>query len=128
VGAARFAATFKADGDLTVGTQRESTGCLGPLLCGGFAGTIVTCLWLVWAFLTVEHSGVGPGAFFPGARGMVVMSVPPLAILGFVAGAVIGVIVYGGVRAIRGGGPPEAEPVVRKQKLDKMLDRHEEDT
>jgi hypothetical protein len=34
-------------------------------------------------------------------------------------------VVYG---ALRGGGPPEAEPPVRKQKLDELLDRYVEDT
>ena len=82
-------------------TEREPTGCLGPLLCGGFVGTIVTCVWLLWAFLTVEDTATGQGAFVPGARGMVIMSSPPLAFLGFVVGAVIGVIIYAVVRARR---------------------------
>jgi len=61
-----------------VETQREPTGWLGPLLCGGFAGTIVTCLWLLWIFLTAKDTPAGQGAFVPSARGMVIMSSPPL--------------------------------------------------
>jgi hypothetical protein len=76
-------------------------GWLGPLLCVGFAGTIVTCLWLLWVFLTVKDTPVGAGSIFPGARGMVIFSSPPLAFLGFVVGAVIGVILCAIVRALR---------------------------
>jgi hypothetical protein len=83
-----------------VKTQREPTGCLGPLLCGGLAGTIVTCLWLLWVFLTTENKAP-PGAIFPSARGMVIVSAPPLALLGFVVGALVGVILYAFVRARR---------------------------
>ena len=82
-------------------TQGEPLGCLGPLLCGGFAGIIVTCLWLLWMFLTAKDTAAGQGAFVPGARGMVIMSSPPLAFLGFVVGAFIGVILYAIVRANR---------------------------
>jgi hypothetical protein len=84
-----------------VKSQREPTGCLGPLLCGGFAGTIVTCLWLLWVFLTAKDTAAGQGAFVPSARDMVIMSSPPLAVLGFVVGAFVGVILYAFVRARR---------------------------
>jgi hypothetical protein len=84
-----------------VKTQREPLGCLGPLLCGGFAGIIVTCLWLLWAFLTAKDTAAGQGAFLPGARGMLIMSSPLLAFLGFVVGALIGAILYAFVRARR---------------------------
>jgi hypothetical protein len=101
VGADRFAVTVKADGDLTVKAQREPTGCLGPLLCGGFAGTIVTCLWLLWVFLTTSDTAAGQGAFVPSGRGMLIIASPPFAAFGFVVGAVIGVILYAIARANR---------------------------
>jgi hypothetical protein len=84
-----------------VKAQREPTGWLGPLLCGGFAGTIVTCLWLLWAYLTAKDAAPGNGAFMPSGRGMLIIASPPLAALGFVVGAVIGVILYAIVRANR---------------------------
>ena len=82
-------------------TQREPTGWLGPLLGGGFAGTIVTCLWLLWAYLTAKDAAPGNGTFMPSESGMLIIASPPFAALGFVVGAVIGVILYAIVRANR---------------------------
>jgi hypothetical protein len=74
-------------------------GAIAP--CGGIAGTIVACLGLLWMFLMSNDSGVAPGAHMPSGRGMVIIAPPPLPLLGFVAGASIGVIHYALGRARR---------------------------